>query len=139
MSVDVVKKAKKLVEETVVGHLATAEGGQPRVRPIAMKWVGEHELWFATHAASRKVDQIKADAAVEVCFTDPAWNHVRVSGTASTTQANVARKKLFELIPDLEKHFDGPTDPKCLLVKVAIKRLEHMGVGAADYAVHEFS
>jgi general stress protein 26 len=138
MSKQVIESAKKLVEETVVGHLATEEGGQPRVRPIAMKWVGEGELWFATHAASRKVDQIKADTAVEVCFTDPAWNHVRVSGTASTTQNNAARKKLFELIPDLAKHFDGPTDPKYLLVKIAIKRVEYMGRGGGEYATHEF-
>jgi general stress protein 26 len=138
MVADVLSKAKKLVEETVVGQLATAEGEQPRVRPIAMKWVGERELWFATHAASRKIDQIKSDAAVEVCFVDPAWSHVRVSGTASTTKDNAARKRLFELIPDLAKHFDGPTDANYILVKIAIERVEYMGIGSVDYETHEF-
>jgi general stress protein 26 len=138
MSADVLTKAKKLVEETVVGHLATAEGDRPRVRPVAMKWVRDAELWFATHAASRKIDQIKADAAIEVCFMDRAWNHVRVSGTASTTRANADRKKLFELIPDLAKHFDGPTDPNYVLVRIAIERVEYMGIGGADYETHAF-
>jgi len=139
MSADVLTKAKKLVEETVVGHLATAEGEQPRVRPIAMRWVGERELWFATHAASRKIDQIKTDAAVEVCFVDPAWSHVRASGTASTTKNDADRKKLFELIPDLAKHFDGPTDPKYILVKIGIARVEYMGIGSVDYETHAFA
>ncbi|MBN1918249.1 MAG: pyridoxamine 5'-phosphate oxidase family protein [Verrucomicrobia bacterium] len=139
MSADVLSKAKKLVEGTVVGHLATTEGGQPRVRPIAMKWVGERELWFATHAASRKVDQIKADTAVEVCFMDSAWNHVRVSGTASTTKDDADRQKLFVLIPDLEKHFEGPTDPKYILVKITIERIEYMGIGSIEYETHAVS
>jgi general stress protein 26 len=138
MSADVVEKAKKLIEKTVVGHLATAEAEQPRVRPIAMKWIGERELWFATHSDSRKVDQIEHDAAVEVCFTDPQWNHARLSGTASTTQDDADRCKLFELIPDLAKHFESATDPKYILVKIAIGRVEYMGAGMADYAKHEF-
>jgi general stress protein 26 len=138
MSADVLSKAKKLIGETVVGHLATAEGEQPRVRPIAMKWVGEGELWFATHGKSRKMDQIKADAAVEVCFMDPAWNHVRASGTAATTQDNADRKKLFELIPDLAKHFEGPADPNYILVKIVLARVEFMGIGSVDYETHAF-
>lgn len=138
MSADVVEKAKKLVEKTVIGHLGTAEGEQPRVRPIAMKWVGERELWFGTFADSRKVDQIKADAAVEVSFTDPQWNHARLSGTASTSQDDADRQKLFELIPDLAKHFESATDPKCILVKVAIERVEYMSHDVPEYASHEF-
>jgi general stress protein 26 len=138
MSADVVEKAKKLIEETVIGHLGTAEAEQPRVRPIAMKWVGERELWFATQSGSRKVDQIEHDAAVEVCFTDAQWNHARLSGTASTTQDDADRRKLLELIPDLAKFFESPTDPKYILVKIAIARVEYMGAGMADYATHEF-
>ena len=143
MSADVVEKAKKLVQEADHGHLATAEGDQPRVRPISIKWVGERELWFATFADSRKVDQIKADAAVEVSFVDAQGSHVRVAGTASTTQdadsKSVAdRQKLFELMPGLAGYFDGPTDPKYMLVKIAIRRVEYMGTGMLDYATHEF-
>ena len=138
MGTDVVEKAKKLVEETVVGHLATAEGEQPRVRPVAIKWVGERELWFATHAGSRKVDQIAADTAVEVCFVDAKWDHARLAGTASTTQDDADREQLWELIPDLAQHFESATDPKYILVKVAIDRVEYMGRGTIEYETHAF-
>jgi general stress protein 26 len=138
MSAEVVEKAKKIVQEADHGHLATAEGDQPRVRPLSMTWVGERELWFATHADSRKVDQIKGDAAVEVSFVDAQGSHVRLAGRASTTQDSADRQKLLKLMPGLAGYFDGPTDSKYLLVKIAIDRIEYMGAGMLDYATHEF-
>jgi general stress protein 26 len=138
MSAETVKKAKKLVEDVVVGHLATVEGNRPRVRPIAMMWVGERELWFATFGGSRKVEQLQGNPAVEVCFSDGQWNHVRLNGRAALTQDDADRRRLFQLIPDLEKHFSGPTDPDCTLVKIAIERIEQMAMGQTKYAVHEF-
>jgi general stress protein 26 len=138
MGADTVKKARKLVEDVVVGSLATVEGNRPRVRPIAMMWVGERELWFATFGGSRKAAQLKKNAAAEVCFHDGQWNHVRLSGRASLTQDDADRRTLFKLIPDLAKHFSGPTDPDYTLVKIAIERIEHLGMGQAEYEVHEF-
>ena len=138
MGAETVKKAKKLVKDVVVGNLATVKGAEPRVRPIAMKWVGEHELWFATSGGSRKVEQLQRNPAVEVCFHDGQWNHVRLSGRAALTHDDADRRTLFKLIPDLAKHFSGPTDPDYVLVKIAIKRIEHMDMGQVEYAVHEF-
>jgi general stress protein 26 len=138
MSAETVRKAKKLVGDVVVGTLATVEGNRPRVRPVAMMWVGERELWFATSGGSRKVAQLKKNPAAEVCFHDGQWNHVRLSGRAALTQDDAGRRTLFKLIPDLAKHFSGPTDPDYTLVKIAIKRVEHMATGQAEYAVHEF-
>ncbi len=138
MDAEVIEKAKKLVEEVVVGNLATIAEHQPRVRPVAVKWVGERELWFSTHTGSRKLDQIEHNAAVEVCFNDAQWNHVRLSGRASTTKDNADRTKLFGMITELEKHFSGPTDPNFTLVKIAINRIEYMQTGAVEYATHEF-
>jgi general stress protein 26 len=138
MSVEVVEKAKNVVQEAGYGHLATAEGKQPRVRPIAMKWVGERELWFATHAGSRKIDQIAADAAVEVCFVSAQRDHARLSGRASTTQDDAERRMLFELIPELAQHFENAADPKYILVKIAIGRVEYMSHDVPEYATHEF-
>jgi general stress protein 26 len=138
MSAETVKKAKKLVADVVVGALATVEGNRPRVRPIAMMWVGERELWFATSGGSRKVEQLQRNPAVEVCFHDGQWNHVRLSGRASMTHDDADRRTLFKLIPDLAKHFSGPTDPNYTLVRIAIERVEHMAMGQVEYAVHEF-
>ena len=138
MGAETVEKAKKLVGDVVVGNLATVEDGQPRVRPIAMKWVGERELWFATDGGSRKVSQLESNPAAEVCFNDGQWNHVRLSGRASMTQDDADRTRLWELIPELGHHFSGPTDPKYTLVKIAVGRIEYMGTGMTEYAVHEF-
>ena len=138
MSEEAVEKAKKLVGEVAVGHLATTDGGQPRVRPIAMQWVGESELWFATHTGSRKVAQLEANPAVEVVFSDPQWNHVRLCGDATTGQDDADREKLLGLIPELAQHFSGPTDPNYTLVKIALECVEYMQMGITEYETHEF-
>jgi len=138
MSDEVVKKAKKLIEEVVIGDLATVEQGRPRVRPMAMKWVGERELWFATYAASRKVVQINSNAAVEVCFHDGEWSHVRLSGRASTTQDDAPRKEFWGMVKELGDYFSGPTDPDFTLVKIALERIEYMSAGAHEYQTHDF-
>jgi hypothetical protein len=58
--------------------------------------------------------------------------------TASTSQNDADRRKFFKLIPDLAKHFEGPTDPKYILVKIAIGCVEYMGSGTGDYKTHAF-
>ncbi len=138
MGADVIEKAKALVEEIMAGDLATVEGRQPRVRPIAMKWIGERELWFATATDSRKTAQLEGNPAVEVCFSDAQWNHVRLSGRATVTQNDGDRQKLFDMIEELAHHFDGPSDPNYTLVKIAIAHIEYMGAGTHKYEVHDF-
>lgn len=138
MSAEVIQRAKDLVGKVVVGQLATAGDDGPHVRPLAMKWVGERELWFATYAGSRKVGQIERNAAVEVCFHDEQWTHARLNGQASMTKDDADRQKLFGMIKELEQHFSGPTDPNYTLVKIAIERIEHMPPGAHEYEAHEF-
>ena len=137
MSEETLAKAKKLVGEVMAGHLATTDGGQPRVRPIAMRWVGENELWFATYTGSRKVAQLEANPAVEVAFSDPQWNHVRLCGDASMSQ-DADREKLLGLIPELAQHFAGPADPNFTLVKIALECAEYLPMGTTEYETHEF-
>jgi len=137
MGTETLAKAKKLVGEVGVGNLATNEDGQPRVRPIAMQWVGDCGIWFATHAGSRKVAQLEADPAVEISFNDAQWNHVRLNGQASMSRDDAERGKLLQLIPQLAEHFAGPTDPNYLLVKVAIKGIEYMQMGSIEYETCE--
>ena len=138
MGADAIEKTKALIEQIMAGDLATVEGSQPRVRPIAMKWVGERELWFATGTGSRKTAQLKSNPAVEVCFSDAEWNHARLSGRATMTQDDGDRQKLFGMIKELAQHFSGPTDPNYTLVKIAIARIEYMPMGTHEYELHEF-
>jgi general stress protein 26 len=138
MSADVIEKTRALIEHIMAGDLATVEGTQPRVRPVAIKWVGERELWFATGTGSRKVAQLESNPAVEVCFSDAEWNHVRLSGRATMTQDDGDRQKLFGMIKELAQHFSGPTDPNYTLVKIAIARIEYMAMGTEGYQTHEF-
>ena len=51
---------------------------------------------------------------------------------------NEPKFELFELIPDLAKHFEGPADANYILVKIALARVEFMGIGSVDYEAHAF-
>jgi len=103
-----------------------------------MKWVGERELWFATGAGSRKVGQIESNASVEVCFHNKEWSHVRLSGQASTTKDDAARREFWGMVKELGDYFSGPTDPDFTLVKIVVERIEYMSAGAHEYRTHDF-
>ncbi len=138
MSLDVVERARKLVENVVIGYLATAGGDGARVRPMGARWIGERELWFHTVTGTRKVPEIELNPSVEICFRDADWNHVRISGRATVTRDPDALAKLCEAWPEIIGRYTGPADPKLTVIKLVIDRIEYSAAGVPDYETHEF-
>ena len=100
-------------------HLATLEGGQPRVRGMFMYRADEEGLLFHTGARKSLATQIRAGGPVEACFNGDDVQ-VRVSGVAEVVEDLKLKEEIVSsrpfMQPWIEKHGYG------LLVVFRVKR-----------------
>jgi general stress protein 26 len=109
-------------------HLATCDGIQPRVRPVAPIVEADLSLWVATHCSSQKVEQIRANPGIALSFVEhPGGDKVAiVTGEAQPIGDLDQKKRVWEIAPfDLSRFFpDGPESPEFCLFKIQIQKIE---------------
>jgi general stress protein 26 len=120
------EKVRALMKEAGTGFLATTDGRRAEVRCMGgWAWV-ERELWMATAANSRKVADIRAQEGVEICFMTPGGRNVRIAGPCTVSLARDDRHLLFQKLPMLGKHMDGPDDPNYAVLRLKPQRIRLM-------------
>jgi len=122
-----------IMKEAGACFMATTDGQKAAVRPMGGGARVGDELWFATAANTAKVAEIKAQPSVELCYANKQWRHVRISGTAVVSTDGAEKKKLFDMVPVLEKYFSGPEDPVYVVLKIKVERIRLMMVDDMQY------
>jgi pyridoxamine 5'-phosphate oxidase len=79
-------------------HLATAEGGQPRVRGMLVYRADASGLLFHTGRSKALTQQLLKNPRVEVCFNSPDAQ-VRVAGVAEPVEDLELKKEIVEARP----------------------------------------
>jgi len=109
-------------------YLATAEGDQPRVRPITLLNL-EEKFWIATSPRSAKSRQILRNPNVEFCYplsTDCSTGYIRVSGIATITRDTDVIERIGNQIPFLTEHWTGTQDPNFCLIRITRVEIEYL-------------
>jgi len=115
-------------------YLATAEGDQPRVRPITLLDIDE-KFWIATSPRSGKARQIRRNPNVEFCVPledDKGNGYIRVSGVASMIQDKETLTNIGARIPFLAQHWSGIDDPDFCLLRITRVEVEYMAPGTME-------
>jgi uncharacterized pyridoxamine 5'-phosphate oxidase family protein len=120
------------VEELLRGEnnifLATAEGDQPRVRPVTLvENVGE--LFVLTGA---KVAQVKKNAKVEVVRLiriEEGGGYVRFNARAKIIDDPKIRERLAKATSFFSTYFKSADDPKFVLMHLVPVKIEYMKPG----------
>ena len=107
-----------LVKDAGFGFLATAEGKQPKVRPMMPYLTEDGNLLLALLAHSRTIPQIKENPLVEICYVDRKMCFCRISGKASISNDIDKKETVWNNVPMLRQYFAGPQDPKFVLVEI---------------------
>ncbi len=113
-------------------YLATAEGDQPRVRPVTLLNI-DRKFWIATGQRSAKARQLLRNPNVEFCLslTEACGpGYLRVSGVASAEASPEARKRIGEQVPFLRQYWTGADDPNFALFRITHVEVEYMKPGA---------
>jgi general stress protein 26 len=115
-----------LIRDAGFGMLSTAEGDQPRVRPMMPYLTEDNELLVPLLGRSRTIAQIQKNPLVEVCFVDRKMWYCRVSGKAKLSQDRAKKEILWDNIPMLKQYFGGVDDPNFYLIEIEIIDIEAM-------------
>ena len=131
---------KEKVKEDAFGHfveqqciyLATAEGNQPRVRPVTLIHLRDG-FYVATGSDDAKTKQIQRNPRVEFCLLveeKESKGTIRVECIANLVKDEEIRAYIFEKIPFMKEFFKTPKDPKYALIKLEPKAFEYMKPGS---------
>ena len=103
--------------------IATADGNQPRVRPLALQFADERGFYFQTEPVKNFYKQLKANSKVELCFYDAEdeglGKVLRISGDIEFVNDLDLKSKLFEERPFFKAlGIQGADDPLFVIFRV---------------------
>jgi general stress protein 26 len=115
----------KLIEylnKSEIMFLATSANDQPHVRCMALIFY-ENTIWCCSKSNRVKVQEIKDNAAIEICVLAEGKKDVgsiRGSGTAYLISDPIIREKLSQQIQFFTAYWESPEDDDFTLIKLEI-------------------
>ena len=124
---DAVAHLAELIQGIKVTMMTTVEAdGSIRSRPM---WTQnsdfDGQLWFFTHEAAPKVDEVEEDHHVNLAYSDSSRDrYVSVSGTARVVRDRAKIHEMWD--PSLKAWFPkGVDDPDIALLCVSVNKAEY--------------
>jgi len=112
--------------------LATADGDQPRLRPVTMMRSGDR-LFFATGIGDSKVKQIKGNPKVEFCLLlekGESKGTVRAECRAKIVTDSSVKSELYNKVPFMKEFWSSPEDKTYALIEMTPEGFEFMPIGS---------
>ena len=96
-----VKDCVTFATQNPVCFLATADGDQPRVRPVLLFFANEEGFYFVLLSPKDMFKQLKTNPKVEVCFYNSAADlslakSMRITGRMEVVQDAELRKRALQ-------------------------------------------
>ena len=89
------------LKENPTFYFATVEGYMPRVRPFGFAMEYKGRLYFAIGKHKAAYKQILDNTNIEICTDNKKGEWIRVQGTVDFDNSADAKKKAFEVMPQL--------------------------------------
>ena len=128
---EVQKEVWNLLKPSQCVYLATAEGDQPRVRPVTLLDI-DRRFWIATGRRSAKARQILRNPNVEFCLplTETCGTgYLRIAGVATAEEDSETRRRIGDQISFLREYWSGPDDPNVILIRITRVEIEYLKPG----------
>jgi general stress protein 26 len=85
---------------------------------------GEQTIWFLTEAGASKLSDLRADSDVTLAFSDAgSGNFVSLMGHAKIVEDRERVRQLWKA--PLKQYFDGPEDPKIVLIAFTAEEADY--------------
>jgi uncharacterized pyridoxamine 5'-phosphate oxidase family protein len=111
--------------------LATAEGDQPRLRPMTLIYMDKH-FYFATGSNDNKTKQLQANPKAEFCMlikNESNSGYVRGSGKMQIVTEQTLRKAVADFAVFLYDYWKDAADPDFVLFELLLSDLRYMKPG----------
>ena len=114
--------------------LASADGAQPRVRPVSPVRTEGFTVYVASLRSSNKTDELERNAKVELCYLTKDHDQVRITGTANLETDRDVRQSIWDSNPLLRAYLVSIDNPEFILYRVDPNRVRYMREWALEYA-----
>lgn len=130
---ELVGLAREVIREARFPLLATADGDQPRVRPMTLAWEDGFTTFFVSLKRFHKTVELAANPRVEVCFLNERHDQVRVSGVAQRVTEPELLRRAWENDPLLPRYLGTPDNPEFQVWRVVPNRVRYMKEWSLEY------
>lgn len=113
--------------------LATADGDQPRLRPISPLLIDGYTIYVGNLRRYHKTVEISANPKVELCFMDEHHNQVRLTGRAEVVTDRPTLQRVWDASALLRQFLGTIDNPQFILYRVVPARVRYMQEWAMDY------
>ena len=90
---ELIEQALAVIQSDRLPYLATVEGDQPRLRPIAPVKTDGFTVYVANLRTYGKTAEIEANPRVELCYLDGHHDQVRITGLAEVVTDRSSSKR----------------------------------------------
>jgi uncharacterized pyridoxamine 5'-phosphate oxidase family protein len=101
------KEIIKFLQDSKVFYLATADGDQPRLRPMGFVMEYAGKLSFGTNNKKDMFKQMKANPKIEICACSADGKTLRVSGPVGFNSEREAKVQALEINPHLKNMYSA--------------------------------
>ncbi len=112
---------------------ATADGDQPRLRPVSPVKTEGFTVWVASLRSSHKTSEIERNRKIELCYLAENHDQVRITGVAELVSDPAQRQQIWDSNPLLRAFLGSIDNPEFILYKVVPQRVRFMREWALEY------
>ena len=114
-------------------HLATIDGGTPRVRPVSPVRTDGFTVYIANLRSYHKTVEIAANPNVELCYLDDGHNQVRLTGKADVLIDPALLEAIWNTSPLLRHYLGSSDNPLLMVYRITPSRVRYMQEWALEY------
>jgi general stress protein 26 len=112
---------------------ASADGDQPRLRPVSPVKTDGFTIWVASLRRYGKTAELERNNKVELCYLTEEHDQVRITGVAELVSDAAARREIWDANPLLRAYLQSIDNPEFLLYRVTPVRVRFMREWSLEY------
>jgi general stress protein 26 len=125
--------AEAVVKADRFPHLATTDGGQPRIRPVSPVRTDGFTVYVANLRSYHKTAEIEAEPRVELCYLDDHHDQVRITGVAEVVTDRTLLQEIWDGNPLLRQYLGSIDNPELIVYRIRPNRVRYMKEWALEY------
>jgi general stress protein 26 len=113
--------------------LASADGDQPRARPVSPVKTDDFTVYVASFRSSHKTGELAQNAKVELCYMSDKHDQVRITGIAEVVTDRQVIQGIWDTNPLLRSYLVTMDNPEFVLYCVKPTHVRFMREWALEY------
>jgi general stress protein 26 len=125
--------AADVIRDAKFPMLATADGDQPRLRPVSPVRTDGFTIYVANLSRYNKTSEIRTNPKVELCYLSPDHDQVRITGVAEVLDDPVLLEDIWHTNSLLRQYLQKPDNPELIIYRIRPVRVRFMREWALEY------